>query len=196
MSTSSVILIAILSLFVGVTIPVLIQFRATLRELEQRLRTTGGRLDRVLEDSEIVAQRIAHLTEGFDGKEHAVGELLTSVSELSKAMTRVSGWMGIASSVGAVVGPAVTSAVRAYRSSRWEESEEEGTQQEASSDKESTVGRPDRPASPSPAVPIWRPTSPSTGSGDLHGTTGFVGEPAMVASQEEQTIKQRERSTV
>lgn len=143
MSPSTIVLIALLALFIGVLIPVLVQLRATLRQMERRLETTGARLDKILDDSEVVTHRLARVSSGLEGGEETVHSLMTSLGELSRIVNRTSSWLA----VGAAVGPAVASAVRAYRE-RGETGEEEVHEM-----REETVVRETVPGAPAQQVP-------------------------------------------
>jgi uncharacterized protein YoxC len=125
MNASTAIWIALAALFLGVTIPVLVQLRSTLKEMQERMKSTGDRVDQLLDDSQVVAHRMARMSAGLEGGEDSIRDLLSAVGDLSRVMNRMTSWMGIASSVGAAVGPAVASAVHAYRSPPGEEEEEE-----------------------------------------------------------------------
>ena len=118
MSSVSLVLIVLLALLVGVFSPMLVQLRATLKAMERRIQETGGRLDRVLDDAQIVAHRLARISRGFDGGEESLKDAMDAIRNLTATMNRLTSWTGIASTVGAAVGPAVASAVQAYRFSR------------------------------------------------------------------------------
>ena len=124
MSSVRIVLIALVALLVGTFIPVLIQLRATLKAMERRMEDTGGRIDRFLEDSQVVAHRLARISSGFDGGEDAVKNAMDAIRNLTAVMTRLTSWAGIASTVGAAVGPAVASAVQTYRSKRLEDEQD------------------------------------------------------------------------
>jgi uncharacterized protein YoxC len=117
MSSVSLVVVALVALLIGVSIPVLLQFRATLKAMERRLEDTGKRLDLFLEDSQVVAHRLARMSGGLEGGEDSIRDAMDAIRNLTAVMNRMTSWAGLASTVGAAVGPAVASAVQSYRSS-------------------------------------------------------------------------------
>ncbi len=116
MSTSLVIVLVLLALVVGMTIPLLLQLRATVKEIREQLRSTKPRIDELLAESQTVVHRVALLTSRLEGGDEVLHDSLHSLRELNILVGRATKWNGLASALGALV-PAVASAVHAYRSS-------------------------------------------------------------------------------
>lgn len=129
MNTASLVVIVLVALLIGASIPVLVQLRATLKATQKGLEALRQRLDTILEDSQVVAKRLARVSDGLEGGEDSIRDLMLAIRRVSGVMNRSSSWIGIASSLGAAVGPSVAAAVQAYRSRQSLEEEVEGAEQ-------------------------------------------------------------------
>lgn len=116
MQSWPIVLVVLVAVLVGSFIPVLLQLHRTLRQLERRLRTTGRRVDRTLDEAQAVAQRVNRLIAGLDGGEKQLTGLLTSAGQLAHALDRVRSTVHVASAVGAAIAPAVVAMVRSFGS--------------------------------------------------------------------------------
>lgn len=103
------------AVFVGALLPVMFQLAATLRDARQRIRATGERVDRALDQSQESIRRVNELLRGAEGREHRISELLDSVGELAEVVHSVANATRTASVIGAAAGPAIASAVQAFR---------------------------------------------------------------------------------
>jgi uncharacterized protein YoxC len=109
-----IVLVVLIAVLVGTSIPVLVQLRATLRQAEQSLRTTGERVDRTLDEAQIAAERLNRLLSGLDGGEKQLAGLLTSIGQLAKSVDRVKSTVNVAAAVGAAIAPSVVAMVRSF----------------------------------------------------------------------------------
>lgn len=114
MQSWQIILVVLFAVLVGSLIPVLFQLRATLRQVDRRLRMTGRRVDRTLDEAHAAAERINRLVGGLDGGEKQLANLLTSMTQLAHTLDRVRSTVNVASAVGAAIAPAVVAMVRSF----------------------------------------------------------------------------------
>lgn len=119
MTTESVGLAALLlaAILVGVTIPALVQLRATLRSLDQALQRSGGRLDEALDATTAVAVRIDALATRLEAGGR-LDQLFEGVASVSRTVGQLKDSVRVASAVGAAVGPAIAAAIHAFREDR------------------------------------------------------------------------------
>jgi uncharacterized protein YoxC len=114
MESWGVALVVLAAVLVGAALPVLVQLRATLREVEKTLQRSEGRLDEALATTTAAAGRIdalvARLEEG--GR---IERLLDGVAAVTTLVTQLRDTVRVAAAVGAAVAPAVVAAVQAFR---------------------------------------------------------------------------------
>jgi uncharacterized protein YoxC len=113
-----IVLVVLVAVLVGSLIPVLLQLRSTLHQVERSLRTTGKRVDQTLDEAHAVAERINRLLGGLDGGEKQLAGLLTSARQLAQTLDRVRSTVNVASAVGAAIAPAVVAMVRSFGDER------------------------------------------------------------------------------
>ena len=118
MSPWQIAILVVVTLFVGLLIPSILQLRATLRAIETVATRTGSRLAVTLRNIELSSERIEHLTRGTEGGERQISELMQRLDEANEVLRRLCRTAQFASSVGAAVGPAVMAAIHAYQNAR------------------------------------------------------------------------------
>lgn len=111
MDAWQVAVLALVALFVGIMIPVLLQARSSMRELSSRLAATSDKLGPVLDDANVIAHRLSVLSEGLEGREQKVVEVVDAAAEVAATVKRLQGTTRAATMMGAVL----AAAVRAYR---------------------------------------------------------------------------------
>lgn len=114
MEAWQIVLVVLAAVLVGSLIPVLLQLRATLRQVEHRLKATGRRVDRTLDEAQAAAERVNRLLGGLEGGDKQLAALLTSAGQLAQTLDRVRGTVNVASAVGAAIAPAVVAMVRSF----------------------------------------------------------------------------------
>lgn len=139
-------LLALVALFVGLTIPVLLQLRSTLKEI----RSAARDLKPTLQDARVSARRIEHLTRGVEGREQSVAEVLDSAGDLARALDRLKDTTRVATAVGA----SVAAAVKSFRDTRAAAAEEAAAEEAAAESEE-------EPSAPPPSNGAGR-SSPET----------------------------------
>lgn len=117
MESWGIALVVLAAVLVGTAIPVLVQYRATLRAMEKTLQRSGPRLDEALGATIAAAARIdalvVRLQEG--GR---IEQLVDGIAAVSRMLSQLRDSVRIASAVGAAVAPAVAAAVHAFREDR------------------------------------------------------------------------------
>jgi uncharacterized protein YoxC len=111
MDAWQVAVLALVALFVGIMIPVLLQARSSMRELSSRLAATSDKLGPVLDDANVIAHRLSVLSEGLEGREQKVVEVVDAAADVAATIKRLQGTTRAATMMGA----ALAAAVRAYR---------------------------------------------------------------------------------
>ena len=110
-STIAVILLAV---FVGATIPVLIQLTLTLRSARNVLDSSGKKLDHALDEITTATQRVNRVGAGLEESVQKVRDVVDTVSSLGESVTRLRDSISTAATIGNAVGPAVAAALRAF----------------------------------------------------------------------------------
>lgn len=111
MEALALVLVALLALLIGAAIPVLVQLRATLREVAGAAAQTR-----------VAVEEIRRLAAELQGSGAATRELLGSAADLAAALQRLKGSVTLASAVGAAVAPAVAAFVKTMREGGSEDS--------------------------------------------------------------------------
>ena len=114
MNAFLVIVAVLLAVLVGVAIPVLLQFRATLRSAQTFLDTTGPQVERALEEVTTAAERINKVAGEIEGRVAKLAEVAEEVGKVGHQIRRVSSSIRTAVNVGVAVGPALSAAFRAF----------------------------------------------------------------------------------
>lgn len=106
--------IVLVSIVAGALLPAILQLRATLRTVQQRLVGTADRVDRALERIGTALDRLDRATEPLDDGRR-VREVMDAVESLAATVNQLRRSAQVATAVGAAVAPAVAAAVRAMR---------------------------------------------------------------------------------
>ena len=108
-----VVAVTLVAVLVGAAVPALLQLRRTLRAAETFLETTGGRLNRTLDEASEAAAKIQRVAGHFEGGAAelqkllgAAGSVADSMGELREALRGILG--GIAT-----IGPVIAGAIHA-----------------------------------------------------------------------------------
>ena len=146
MESWSVVLIMMAAFVGGIATVVLLQVRATLRTLQERVGTLSDALEPAVENYRVVARRARLVSDGLDGREadlgHGLVQLVEQAQELAAILQRFKGTAQVAGAVGT----AVAAGIRAMREqqSRHEPKERDAGIAEGAGHGESTmVGRPE-----------------------------------------------------
>jgi hypothetical protein len=107
-------MVVLAAVLVGAAIPMLVQARATLRELQRTLKRSGARLDEMLGAATGAAGRLDRVVARLE-ESGQVGHLVDGVTAMSRAMNQWRETLRVVSAVGAAVGPAISAAIRALR---------------------------------------------------------------------------------
>ncbi len=110
MENWQVALVALGAMLVGLVIPVVVQFRSTLRSILAELRILSQRLNGTLEDARITARRARQFSDALEGKERSVADLIDITSNLAKTLDRLPNIAQIATAAAT----AVAAGVRAF----------------------------------------------------------------------------------
>lgn len=111
MNSWQIALLVLVALFVGMCVPVLLQFRSALLQMQRQIDALGRDLQPTLADARLTAQHVRELSEGVAGRGEDLEALMHSAGDLARALDRLRNTTHVASAVAA----AVASAVRAFR---------------------------------------------------------------------------------
>ena len=116
MDTSILLLVGLilLALLIGVLIPVLVQFRSTLRSTEQWLDRVGPKLDRTLVEVQEASRKINRAGGDLEQGTKRAQSLLQAAGEIGETLQTMNKSFRTAAAVGSAVGPAMAAAVRAF----------------------------------------------------------------------------------
>lgn len=117
MESWGIALVVLSAVLVGAAIPVLVQFRATLRAMEKTLQRSGARFDEALGATVGTAQRIDAFLVRLEGGGR-IERLVDDVAAVSRMVSQLRDTVRVASAVGAALGPAAAAAVHAFREDR------------------------------------------------------------------------------
>lgn len=106
--------IALLAVFVGVLIPVMLQLRHTLKSAGRTLDQLRPKLDRTLSEVSTATQRINRIAANLEDGTEKLGSVFKEAGELGKSLTRLRRSLRTAEAVGRAVGPAIVAAVSAF----------------------------------------------------------------------------------
>jgi uncharacterized protein YoxC len=101
------VLVALAAGLVGVTIPVFLQFRRTLKAAEQTLESTGRRLNEVLDGVATTLIRVNRAAEELEQGVNRVSSLLDALGGIGDALGKVRSSLAAVTSIGSVLGGAV-----------------------------------------------------------------------------------------
>jgi ABC-type transporter Mla subunit MlaD len=117
--------IVLLTIFVCVATPALLQLRRTLRTAESFLDTTGAKLNRSLDEVSATTQKLGDVAERLDnGASHAtklftaLGSLGDSVADVSDSVSRINRSVRQVPGIMGAVGAAAVAGVRAVTRGR------------------------------------------------------------------------------
>ena len=108
-------LLLLLAVGVGVSIPILVELKGTLKSFRRQLEATGPKLDSVASELNETLVNVRQFSCGLKGGEQGVAELLEATGEAAQALRKLTQGVQFATSIGSVVGPAVTAFVSALR---------------------------------------------------------------------------------
>ena len=115
MQSWQVVVVALVAVLVGATVPVLLQLRSTLKQMERRMRFTGRKLDRTLDDFRVAVGQVNRLGAGLEGGEQKFSDLVDALSSFAQTLNRLRGTVAVASAAGAALGPALTAFLQGMR---------------------------------------------------------------------------------
>jgi hypothetical protein len=115
MDSLQVALIVLVAVFVGATVPALIQLQITLRHLGRSLDRASHGFERVMNEVNEVAMRVNRVSASLEPGVTDLRDLLESVGGLAETIYTTKKALGVASTIGAAVAPAVGAAVAAMR---------------------------------------------------------------------------------
>jgi hypothetical protein len=139
------VLLVLLAVLVGATIPVLVQARATLRALQKTLERSSPRLDEALVATTSAAGRLDRMVTRLE-EGGRLEELVDGVAAASRAVSHLRDGVRVASAVGAAVGPAIAAAIHALRDER--ETAPAAPNPTPNTERESTQAEPGRQVMP------------------------------------------------
>ncbi len=102
------------AVLVGALIPAILQLRRTLKKAEDRLDSTGARLDRVLDELAVTTSRINQLGPEFRDRKERIKEFLDEIGELSRPLRQARASLGKTAMVIGALGPAIAAALKAF----------------------------------------------------------------------------------
>lgn len=116
MNTENVglVLIVLLAVLVGVSLPVLLQLHRTLREIEKTFHRSGARLDEALTKTGAAVGRIDAVVGRLESG-GSIERFLEGVASLTATLGQMREATSVMSALGAAVGPAVVAAIRSFR---------------------------------------------------------------------------------
>jgi chromosome segregation ATPase len=118
MESWHVALLSMAGILAGMMIPLLLQLRASMRELQLRVRETSERLAPVIDDVAVSARRVRRATDGIEGHEHEIGELIRSTGDLTQTIAQVRSTIDQVRGTAQMASAVATAAAAAYRSFR------------------------------------------------------------------------------
>jgi hypothetical protein len=107
--------LVLVALFVGASVPVLVQISLAARGVHAAVVRASARIEPLLSSLQASATRFEQATSRLDGER--IEGLLDAIDSLSHLAVQVRETTRVASALGAAVGPAVGAAVRAWRDS-------------------------------------------------------------------------------
>ncbi len=113
MVTWQVVAVVLLAVLVGAAVPVLIQFRRTLRSAENVLNTSGPKLDRTLDEVVEAAARVNRLGKSLERDAEGLRVFTDAAAGLGRSLKQAQESLRVMTAVGAAVGPAVAAGLRA-----------------------------------------------------------------------------------
>jgi uncharacterized protein YoxC len=105
--------VLLLAILVGVTIPVLLQLRQTLKTLETVLGKTGKRLDEALDEISDAAQRVNSLGKQLEEGATRMRLLFDVAGDIGQGLGKIKSAVSTASLAAGAIAPAVSAAVKA-----------------------------------------------------------------------------------
>ncbi|MDX9720180.1 MAG: hypothetical protein RBU37_05505 [Myxococcota bacterium] len=135
MESWQVTLLILFSMLLGALIPIMVMIFLTLFRTYKRIAQFTEQMQPTVKQLQLVAERAELLSRGLEGSEAKLAQILDTTSKLAERVERNMSLIGIASSVAAVVGPAV-SAFMASRNSEAAAEETEEADEDASTNDE------------------------------------------------------------
>jgi uncharacterized protein YoxC len=115
MENWQVALLTVSAVLIGALVPAIIQFQITMRHLDRTLERTGESLRRALHQATDLTARIDRITATVEGKSASLESFLSAVGGASESIERLRSSVGLISTIGAAIAPAVSAAVSALR---------------------------------------------------------------------------------
>jgi uncharacterized protein YoxC len=113
MENGQVALIVILAILVGVLIPSIIQFQSTMRSLNRLIRNNESDVRHTIMQVDRVASHLNRLGSVLESNSKQVESFFESLESLGESIKRFRGAVQTASVLGAAIGPALATAIRA-----------------------------------------------------------------------------------
>ena len=108
-------LVILASVLVGALIPVLVMAALAIRQASRDIHQIGQRLAPTLDSIQRISERVETLSQGLEGGERNIAQLLQVLGEVSATLQRNIKVVNIASAVMAAAGPAVAAFVSSLR---------------------------------------------------------------------------------
>lgn len=101
-------ILLILTLLLGVLIPVLFEIGRTARLARRRLEDTGPKVDRLIEDAQVSARELKIVTRALSTREGDLVRIRESVTRAAETFEKVEKGLRTGSAIGAAIAPALT----------------------------------------------------------------------------------------
>jgi hypothetical protein len=106
--TIQVAILILVAVLIGALLPVLFQFRSTLKQMQLFLESTGVRLERTLDETAGAMVRIQNIA----------AQMEQSSASIASALDTAQRTLRVVAAIGAAIGPAVAAAVQAFHARR------------------------------------------------------------------------------
>ncbi len=110
----SIVIMVLLAVLVGASLPVLFMIFSTLGSARQLIQRLGPRADAVLKDVQETTARLNSATVGMDESAQRAKKLLDATGDLGESVQKLNHSLKPAVALGSVLGPAVAVAVKAF----------------------------------------------------------------------------------
>lgn len=115
MENWQVAMLLLAGVFVGVTIPTIVQYQATLRSLNRLIRDNEHDIRRTVIEASQLSANLNRISATLDANSAHVTSLFEALEDVTEGVKRIRGTLKTASVVGAAVAPAVGAALRAMQ---------------------------------------------------------------------------------
>lgn len=122
----SIVIMVLLAVLVGASLPVLFMIFSTLGSARQLIQRLGPRADAVLKDVQETTARLNSATVGMDESAQRAKKLLDATGDLGESVQKLNHSLKPAVALGSVLGPAVAVAVRAFLDRQTKSGDPEG----------------------------------------------------------------------